>query len=476
MPPTTRVPFLRKLHFNKLEGFGCIVIETCIRIKRALTDYKYIAMRKHAWILVLLLGLAVLDSCKKDDEEEVPTTGILRGTISDANDGTALADASIIVFDADGNSPSGSIVKSDVDGNYSTELDPGSYFIKVYKQGYQSVPPRGITAVSFEVIVGDTVSNPVEMLPSETLSAGWISGTVADAAGGVSGALVVATAGDEAYSSVTDNEGNYEIFNLPGGSFEVNAYKAAYTSSAAANATVNSQMETMGIDITMTAGAGGSVLGQVQSLSIENAEVDVALVHPITRETIPGLTAMTSAGNYTLSDVPAGTYIARASFRNDGRVMDPDNIAKFGEPVVTVNNDQIEQPFAVTGAVTLNSPTNDATTTIPLEIASTTPTFNWAAYSSTSDYVIEVIDAASGEVVWGGFSGSGDATTKNISIPSGTLSVTYNSDGNASIASLTPGKVYRWRVYASKNSQQAATGWNLISVSEDQQGLIRIAN
>ena len=286
----------------------------------------------------------------------------------------------------------------------------------------------------------------------------------------------MASSGGDAYSSVSDNEGNYEIFNLPAGSFEVSAYKSAYTASAAANATVSSDAETMGIDIAMTAGAGGSVVGQVQSLSIENREVDVALVHPITRETIPGLTVMTSGGNYTISDVPAGTYIARASFRNDGRVMDPDNIAKFGEPEVTVNNDQIDQPFAVTGAVTLSSPTNDTTTTIPLEIGSTTPTFSWVAYASSSDYVIEVIDAASGEVVWGGFSGTGDATTKNITIPSGTLSIAYNSDGNASVATLVPGKVYRWRVYASKNSQQSATGWDLISVSEDQQGLIRIAN
>jgi hypothetical protein len=40
-------------------------------------------------------------------------------------------------------------------------------------------------------------------------------------------------------------------------------------------------------------------------------------------------------------------------------------------------------------------------------------------------------------------------------------------------ASLEVGKIYRWRIYASKDAQGGAS-WNLISSSEDQMGLIKI--
>jgi hypothetical protein len=45
-------------------------------------------------------------------------------------------------------------------------------------------------------------------------------------------------------------------------------------------------------------------------------------------------------------------------------------------------------------------------------------------------------------------------------------------DGKAPIA-LQPGQVYRWRIYASKNDIKELTGWKLISVSEDQRGLVK---
>ena len=98
------------------------------------------------------------------------------------------------------------------------------------------------------------------------------------------------------------------------------------------------------------------------------------------------------------------------------------------------------------------------------------PLFSWSKYSSTSDYVIEVTDA-NGNLVWGGF--NSDWTVKNIVIPSSQNSIQFNSDGSASSALLF-GKVYRWKVYASKDNSQSATGWELISVSEDQRGLIII--
>lgn len=124
-----------------------------------------------------------------------------------------------------------------------------------------------------------------------------------------------------------------------------------------------------------------------------------------------------------------------------------------------------------TSAVILKTPTNEMSTTVPVA-TSATPTFQWTAYASTSDYVIEVTDASTGSVVWGGFTNNGGAIAKKIIIPSNTTSIIYNADGNAT-SDLISGKVYRWRIFASKNNVQSGS-WNLIAASEDQEGLIKV--
>ena len=84
------------------------------------------------------------------------------------------------------------------------------------------------------------------------------------------------------------------------------------------------------------------------------------------------------------------------------------------------------------------------------------------------------MDAATGQVVWGGFSHQQGVIGKNYTIGGGATSAVYNEDNSASVATLVPGRIYRWRIYASKDDAKSAVGWNLISASEDQMGLIKI--
>ena len=151
--------------------------------------------------------------------------------------------------------------------------------------------------------------------------------------------------------------------------------------------------------------------------------------------------------------------------------MDPDWIIKNGEPYVTVSGASVIRNFSITGALAVVSPSNAATTSEPLQVTGTAPTFSWTPYSSSDDYIIEVMNA-NGQVIWGGF--SNNYTVKNISIPRSQTSIQFNSDGKAT-ESLQPGNVYRWRVYTSKNDIKEVVGWKLISVSEEQLGLIKIA-
>ena len=392
--------------------------------------------------------------------------------------GSALPNAVVIVFNADNNAPVGATLITDVAGEYEVDLVPGNYFVKLSKQGYESVPPQTLEAVSFPIEPGFTTQKDSELFPSTLTNAGWIEGKALEGATGLKGALIVATDGANqvAFSTISSENGEFSIFNVPGGSYTVKACLSSYNSNSA-SINVISNTVTTGVNITLEKNASATLTGSIRNLATSNKDVDIALVHPITKETIPGLTTTTTNLNYSLKNIPTGTYLARATYKNDQRVMDPDRIAKFGEPVVSVSGGTVSPStltFDITGSVNLNTPTNALSTTVPQEISLTKPVFQWAPYSSTSDYIIEVVDASSGVVIWGGFERNNDVILKKIIIPSSSTSASFNSDGKAIINELVPGRVYRWRIFASKEDQNSSVGWTLISASEEQAGLIKI--
>jgi hypothetical protein len=134
-----------------------------------------------------------------------------------------------------------------------------------------------------------------------------------------------------------------------------------------------------------------------------------------------------------------------------------------------VSGGTVTRDFSVTDAVELVSPTNLPTSTQPVTVDSV-PVFSWASYPSASHYVVEVSNAK-GTVIWGGF--AENWTIRKVLVPSSQTSIVFNADTSATEL-LVPGKVYHWKVYASKDSNQDPLGWILISQSEEQMGLITI--
>ena len=419
------------------------------------------------YLLLLTLITPLVLSCNKDNDEPSPT-GIVRGIITDGTSSEVLSGVRVVLFDANTNQATGDIFTTDVDGIYSFTIAGGNYFINLTKQGYADIPTKGVSALPFTITNGSELDNPVQMFTNGETNIGWISGKLTSADAPVGGSLVVAVNGTNGISTISDSEGNYVIYNVPMATYTVIAWNAG-VNSPEVSAAVTANTETSEVNLAISSTVGSAVSGAVTFLATANIEVDVALTHPITEEAIPGLSTMTSGGTYTLENTPDGEFLARASYANDGIVIDPDWIVKNGEPFVTVSGGNATRNFSVTNAVSLVSPTNDASSTNPVT-SSSTPTFTWTGYSSTSDYVIEVTDA-NGNVIWGGF--NADWTIKNITIPSSETTIMFNSDGNATEA-LMSGKIYRWSIYASKNNVQSATGWELISVSENQRGLIII--
>jgi hypothetical protein len=421
----------------------------------------------------ILLVFIVLSSCKKDDPEPVKqekTTGIITGKITDQSNNSALKDARILVYNANNNAPTGAVAVSDVNGNYKFTLDPGNYYFKISRQGFQPVPLTDAGILPFAINKGDSTTKDYQLTAlNNAASLGFISGKVIAGGNGLGGALVVAENGTEGYSAVSGGDGSYVIFNVPAGNWKTNGWKQNYNGTEK-QVSVTSGQEATNQDITMTEGGTGSVSGKITFLSTGNIEVDVSLVHPVTKETIPGLGAQTVGALYQISGVPKGTYFGRASYVNDTKVMDPDWILKFGQPGISVNGNAATLDFSVTGALSLASPTNDLNSVKPVDV-SANPTFTWVTYSSANGYVIEVVNSR-GQVVWGGITGTGNSAVRNVYVPKTTLSVNYNFDNKAT-ETLKPGEIYRWRVYASKD-ENTTLGWKLITASEEQVGLIKV--
>ena len=428
-------------------------------------------MRTAINVVMLCFIVSVITlSCKENNDNPTPATGTLKGTVTASSTTQAIENVRITVYNANTNAPIGNTVLTQSNGTYQIELSPGTYYLNLSMQGFNGIPAAGITPVSVTVVRGNETVNDFQMQTSSVTNGGSISGKVTSGGNAVAGVLVIAGNGSNGYSSVTGADGTYSIYNLPAGTYQLQGFMSNYNS-AAQSVAVTANTESSGKDIIMTLGALGSVTGTITFSATKNGEVDVTLINPLTKETIPGLVTKTVGGTYSISKVPNGTYIARASFPNDTYVVDPDWILKNGEPKVTISGNAVAQNFSVTGAVMLVSPTNIVTTTKPMEITGSTPTFTWLAYSSTSDYVIEVSDV-NGNVIWGGFTKAGILITKNNPfIPKTQLSIVFNADGKAT-STLKSKNIYRWRIYASKDD--TALGWKLISVSEEQQGLIVI--
>src|SRR5215470_6980483 len=103
---------------------------------------------KHKLSTAFLFVIATVAffSCKKNSDNG-PPTGQLKGVVKDATTLSPLENVSVIVFNADNNSPIGQTLKTNASGEFSTDLAPGNYFVKLSRQGYYPVPPPSLAAV-----------------------------------------------------------------------------------------------------------------------------------------------------------------------------------------------------------------------------------------------------------------------------------------------------------------------------------------
>ena len=432
----------------------------------------YKSINKNVLSAMLIAMTLFFSACSEDSGGTYPPSSdaniTISGTVVDHDTNVSIEAAQVTVVNIQTQENALDPFYTLIDGKYSFDLPTGTYEVRVQAQGYEASPPAGVIGIP----IAETTTFDVG-LDALFGSFGSLKIDLVDYTNSV-GALVILKGQSslEEYIAISSIGGALMMYNLPVEDYNISIKTVGHTTyTSDNNVSITAETESVVDYINLEAIPGVTVSGVVSFQAIENGDVDVSLTDPETGVAIPGTNVLTSAGNYSMVSIAPGTYIIRATYSIDGYVVDPDNIIKLGEPKVTVAGVAIEaDTIVVTGAVALTSPIAEANG-IAVEVNTTLPTFNWVDYSSTSDYVVEVVNA-SGDVIWGGFE---ENLTKKVVVDSSLTTIEYNDDGQAT-EELVNGKYYRWKIYASKDVSvtQDPLGWKLISSSEEAQGVFKV--
>jgi hypothetical protein len=373
---------------------------------------------------------------------------VLRGDVSDTTSGEGIGDAHVLAIDEEGVAIT-DVAVTDEAGDYELEIPvvrwetgapvASQFTLRGSAQNYQAFP-SGIrvalpidtedAAVEGKRYVLENALTAVGLIPLEEGDRTTISGSVValegEEAGQIGGVLVVATSEDGAYSALTDHGGSFTIFNVPSGDYEVRAYAADIqispaTASVGADpvedvvlAEIGEELATVSGNVQIVNAAGGemtSVILVVEDTFEPNAargDVPRGLRAP--RAGLPDVT-----GDFTITGVPVGRYVALAAYENDGLVRDPDtNIAGTDfvsvEVIAGETTIALEESFKVTAALATVGPGADGP-----EAVTEKPTLIWADDSSEDWYDVLVFDAFGNEV-WSSLMVSSVSGEENVSL------------------------------------------------------------
>jgi hypothetical protein len=416
-----------------------------------------------------MLSSLLFYQCSEDNIVEPDPTTVMQVIVKSSADSSVIAGANVVLYNANtGESVSRTFSENDGIAKFDN-ISAGNFYSRISAQGFNEVPQGSVSPVPFSVSSGQTFSQTYYMDELQG-TFGKIEGTVTP---NLSGFLIVATSSgmNAEYHTYSGPDGYFVLFNVPYESYEVDAIKSGYQSANQPQVTLTSGSSSATVQINVNQITGSTLTGKVTFLAVENGIVDISLLDKISHTVVNGLTAMIdSSRNYVINNIPAGEYIAWASYENDGYVMDPDWIFKNpGALNVSFSTDASKvRDFSVTGVITIISPTNPPGEITPALADSLFPTFYWNAYPQTKEYIVEVRDI-NGNLIWGGFTESGEI--RHSQIPKEWNSVEFNFDGSAS-SQLQPGNIYQWRLYADDDATSGVQ--TLLSSSEDLMGLFFI--
>jgi hypothetical protein len=300
----------------------------------------------------------------------------------------------------------------------------GNYTLRAQAHAHQEFPTALRPALPIDVtsaVADEAGSTWVLEVPQSTVKLIALQGdssTLGSISGSVSGdenagvLLVAEPAGEsagEAFTGFSDSSGDYVIFNVPSGSYSVQAYTAGAQWDETA-ATLGAGEQLSDVDLTASDRALNSLDGSIQivnagggSLTSVVLAVESTFNESAARGTVPpGLRAGNIDGAFAIDEIPDGRYVVLAAFENDDLVRDPDqNIGGTAIVRITLPDEvqgtmvSISEGFKVTGALAVIEPGADE----PQEVLSEQPQLVWEDDSSEDGYTVRVFDAF-GNVVW----------------------------------------------------------------------------
>ena len=387
---------------------------------------------------------------------------VLRGMVSDTTDGAAIAGAHVLALDEEGSAVT-DISVSETDGSYLLDVpvirnEDGSpvdttFTLNGAAQDYQPFPSGARVALPIaaaeaerngDLHVLESALTDIGLIPLQDGDRVWASGSVTglNADSNVAGLLVVATGAAGTFTAVTDLSGNFTIFNLPDGDYDIKAYGAFAQIEQGTFSVSGETVERVvlsEVDETTT-----TVTGNIQIVNAPGGSVtSVILVVADTfnetaaRGDVPrGLRAPASgpvnvSGDFSIEGVPEGNYVVLAAYENDLLVRDPDtNIAGTGFVHIEVAGGEatfdISESFKVTEALAIVGPGADGP-----EAVAGSPTLEWVDDSSEDWYEVRVYDAF-GDEVWNALDIPGVSGAENVTLEYG--------------GPLDPGMYYQFRV------------------------------
>ncbi len=428
-----------------------------------------------AFVMVVLFGLAACNGDSSSTTYSLPPTGALSLTVVDGDTSAGISNARVNVIDGDTGNPI-DLLTTDASGNAGKVYTTGPLLLKVSANGYGPSPAPGIPPLPVQIVNGQISSITVSLFALPAADRGTIIGQITNGQGQpIIGALVVATASDGTQvSTIAGVSGEYVLHNVPVGDATLETFLGGLNFSPISPVTVNLNAVTLQM-ISPTGLATGQVSGHVSFTSVSGGIIDITLLHPGTREVLPGLRSYTdNSGNYAMHGVPNGTFEMIASLDNDGLVLDPDVSVTQGIPQVTISNNSITKDFKVTGSIVLSNPATVFDGSVP--VLNNLPVFTWlkdSSYASAQDYAIEVVDE-SGTTIWGGFDALNNYAPFVTVTQGNSPSIGYNADGTATVSQLEAGRYYQLRVYARDVDGSVPTGYTLLSASETLDGIFKV--
>jgi hypothetical protein len=415
-------------------------------------------------VILTVPVLFIIQGCGKDSSTAPEPLTILQIIVKSSEDSLNISGANVVLYNAD-NGEAVSRVFSGSDGAAKFEAAlSGNFYVRISAQQFNELPEESVSPVPFSLSSGQIFSETYYMKHIEGIF-GRIDGTVVPK---LPGFLIAAANSTSGYHSYSGPDGYFVIFNVPYGTYTVNAVKSGYQLETKPEVTISSSASSQTIQINLIQYTGSVLSGRVTFLSAVNGIVDISLLDESSLSVITGLTTrIDSNRSYVINNIPNGSYTAWASYENDGYVMDPDWLFKNpgGLNVSFSESGTKSLDFSVTDAISILSPTNPPGAIIPAVADSVIPEFHWNAYPQAKEYIIEVKDL-NGNVIWGGFTSAGEI--KHSQIPKEWNDVRFNFDGTA-LSGLNPGDVYQWRVYADDDASGGVQ--TLLSSSEDLMGL-----